>query len=360
MKDLFKRTITDKIIGVSPAIALALGVGQSMILQQLHFWLTADKVKMVNGQRWIKVPHKRWAETIRCYSEGFLRAIITDLEKSGILVSAYHGKGWDRTKSYRIDYEALSTAMNAKLPEVHTVSPYADHLRLDVQESCTSLIEKESSFKNLVRPSAVTPEETKNPTDEINNMKTASSADAILSRLRQKNSSVKPKTTNTAASAIQLWRHFVPLKNEGVGMLPEFTQKQRGQFSLFVKRCGPTSDEVIEHIASHWIAFTKYVKSAKALKGTPDLPDIGFALLYLGEARDFKQQSVQSIALAPRKPLTSVGKSLTIRPPMKGSAPAQPTVPAPKAPPPKAETENEKEDVASLDFVLNWKPVKKE
>lgn len=332
------RSLYEHSIPLSPRLAEHLGsIPQALILQQLHYWLTDTGCRKREGVLWVAKPVGKWVEELVIYNEKTIRRALDDLCDLGIVVASHYGNLRDRTKWYRIDY--------SKLPS------FGQQALIHSDKVSKSLIEEDSLFKTQAKPSASPPETL--VIRKVTPVKTPTSAALVLASLKEKKGTIRPpKISGTPASAMAIWRNEVP-KLEGVGFLPSFTVKQQGQFRHFVTRCGPTSDALITYIVSNWIGFTKFVANAKALKKTPDRPDIAFLLLYVHEARDFHATALQLVAPAAKKP-SILGKPVKTRPPVVASSTIA-TV---------SETEtvpvSEKEDVASLEDILAWTPVKKE
>ena len=167
-------------------------------------------------------------------------------------------------------------------------------------------------------------------------VKKPSSSDAILAALQIKNGA--SPTSNHKEIMRAVWRE-VPKYNKDVGMVPVLTGKDVGNLSYIATSIGPTAEGVLRHIISNWIAFTKFVESAKAVKKTPSAPDIGFVVKYVTEAVSFQKQSVQSVA-----PKSKAGK---IASPVK--------IQTPPAIESKAHEAEEDAEI-TLDAVMAWEP----
>ena len=103
--------------------AKALGLEESIILQQVHYWLQ-DKVKSKDqksfhdGRYWIYDTYEEWKNTFPFWSISTIRRKICGLEKSGILLSANYNKNATvRMKWYSIDYDKLEKAIQPKQME---------------------------------------------------------------------------------------------------------------------------------------------------------------------------------------------------------------------------------------------------
>lgn len=100
----------DKPIVVSPRLAESLGdVDQAIILQQIHYWLQKSN-KVIDGRRWVYNSMNDWLKQFPWVkSRTTLNTKFNKLEKSGLLITSNYNKaGFDKTKWYSIDYDALS------------------------------------------------------------------------------------------------------------------------------------------------------------------------------------------------------------------------------------------------------------
>ena len=93
---------------VLPSLAKAVGLEKAIILQQVHYWMKKSTHER-DGHLWIYNSYRAWAEQFTWLSEASIKKHILELEKKGLLISGNYNKFViDRTKWYRIDYEALA------------------------------------------------------------------------------------------------------------------------------------------------------------------------------------------------------------------------------------------------------------
>jgi hypothetical protein len=93
---------------VLPTLAVAIGLNEAIVLQQVHFWLTVSK-NVRNGRTWVWKTLGEWQAEFPFWSEPTIRRAISTLEELGVLESTdlWNNKGSDRTKWYSINYERL-------------------------------------------------------------------------------------------------------------------------------------------------------------------------------------------------------------------------------------------------------------
>ncbi len=104
---------------IEPELALLIGLNESIILQQIHYWIEINRKSDRNfrdGYHWTYNSYEAWREQFPFWSIETIKRTITKLENSGPLVSNNFNKAaWDRTKWYRIDYHTLETLKNQPL-----------------------------------------------------------------------------------------------------------------------------------------------------------------------------------------------------------------------------------------------------
>lgn len=104
---------------VNVELASLLGLNESMVLQQVHYWLEKNKGQgrnLKDGFVWTYNTYKDWQEQFPFWSDSTIRRTISKLENTGLLVSAnYNKEKFDRTKWYRIDYNVLINIVSNRL-----------------------------------------------------------------------------------------------------------------------------------------------------------------------------------------------------------------------------------------------------
>lgn len=97
---------------ISRELANLIGLNESIILQQIHYWIEINRKANVNfkdGKYWTYNSIKNWHEKdFTFWSYNTVKRTFSNLEKKGFLISSnYNVKKYDQTKWYTIDYEAL-------------------------------------------------------------------------------------------------------------------------------------------------------------------------------------------------------------------------------------------------------------
>jgi len=103
-----KLLLDDEPLIILPQLAVEIGLNESIIIQQLHYWLEKSE-NIRDGHKWVYNTYGDWQKQFPFWSESTIRRIITRLETLGIIVSAnFNRSKIDKTKWYRIDYDKLA------------------------------------------------------------------------------------------------------------------------------------------------------------------------------------------------------------------------------------------------------------
>jgi hypothetical protein len=103
-----KLLIDDHPLQVLPALAVAVGLNEEIILQQLHYW-TRRSTNSIGGHLWVYNTYEEWQAQFPLWSVSTIRRIFGNLEAQGVVVAAKHNtQNWDQRKWYRIDYNVLN------------------------------------------------------------------------------------------------------------------------------------------------------------------------------------------------------------------------------------------------------------
>lgn len=106
-----KLLLDEKPLLIMPMLATKIGLNESIIIQQIHYWNEINKVANNNyrdGYYWTFNSVSQWQEQFPFWAKNTIQRIITNLEKMKLVVSGNYNKlKIDRTKWYRIDYKVL-------------------------------------------------------------------------------------------------------------------------------------------------------------------------------------------------------------------------------------------------------------
>jgi hypothetical protein len=96
---------------VIPELAVAVGLNEAIVLQQLHYWTVQNHKAGRNyrdGHWWVYNSYPKWKTQLPFWSIATIRRIFQTLRGRGYLVVAnFNRDPKDRTLWYRIDYERL-------------------------------------------------------------------------------------------------------------------------------------------------------------------------------------------------------------------------------------------------------------
>lgn len=92
---------------IPTSLAKLIGLNESIILQQLHYWLQKSS-NIIEEVPWVYNTHEEWQEQFPFWSVATIRRTLSNLENTGIVRSGnFNQLKFDKTKWYTIDYEIL-------------------------------------------------------------------------------------------------------------------------------------------------------------------------------------------------------------------------------------------------------------
>lgn len=92
---------------IPTSLAKIIGLNESIILQQLHYWLQKSN-NIIDGIPWVYNTHEEWQEQFPFWSVATIRRTLSSLENSNLVKSGnFNQRKFDKTKWYTIDYEIL-------------------------------------------------------------------------------------------------------------------------------------------------------------------------------------------------------------------------------------------------------------
>ncbi len=113
-----------------PKIAEIFGVTESIILQQMHYWLLKSK-HIIKGTPWIYNSYEAWHSQINFLCKRTIIRAIKKLEDEGVVLSSNFNKSkMDKTKWYSINYEKLHSLCDAFVDDKNSESD----IKLEVTE----------------------------------------------------------------------------------------------------------------------------------------------------------------------------------------------------------------------------------
>lgn len=102
---------------IIPELATKLGLEESIVLQQIHYWLEKSG-KSIGGGVWIYNTFEQWHQQFIYWSISKIKRIFYSLEKAGFIISKkMNVRKSNHTKWYALNYEKLSSLMVELLPK---------------------------------------------------------------------------------------------------------------------------------------------------------------------------------------------------------------------------------------------------
>lgn len=102
-----KLLIHDYPIQVSPKLAVAIGLNEAIMVQQMHYWLDRSS-HYIENRKWIYNTYEGWRKQLPFWSESTIKRTITTLKKKGVIITGNFNKAkFDKTIWYSIDYEVI-------------------------------------------------------------------------------------------------------------------------------------------------------------------------------------------------------------------------------------------------------------
>jgi len=109
-----KLLLDDQPLFVLPSLAKAVGLNESIFLQQLHYWLERS-AHNIEGRKWVYNTIQKWQEQFPFWGYNTIRRIVEKLEKSGLIITGnYNQSKIDKTTWYSINYQKLDALTRAQ------------------------------------------------------------------------------------------------------------------------------------------------------------------------------------------------------------------------------------------------------
>jgi len=144
--------INEPALQVLPSLAKAIGLDESIVLQQLHYWLNNPKSEGridANGVKWVYNTYAEWQEdNFPFWSEDKIKRIFLKLEEQKVVISCQlDAKMRDMTKFYRIDYDVLCTMDGADFTLSNTSNLHDVKINQRIPENTTPI--EKSKIKGI-------------------------------------------------------------------------------------------------------------------------------------------------------------------------------------------------------------------
>lgn len=99
--------ISEPPLQVLPSLAAKIGLGEAIILQQVHYWSLKCK-QGDDGHYWVYNTVAQWQEQFPFWCRNTIAKYIKNLRDSGYLIAEMRSENtFDKTLYYRVDYEKI-------------------------------------------------------------------------------------------------------------------------------------------------------------------------------------------------------------------------------------------------------------
>ncbi len=146
--------INEPPLQVLPSLAVAIGLNEAIILQQIHYRLNPRFNKTYFKDRhWVYNTYEQWQQQFPFWGEKTIRRVIANLEDSKVLIS-FITRDFKKTKYYTIDYDRLNEISQSptKTPENLKIPPSGQFDQIDRDKMTRSYIDTETTQENTLPP----------------------------------------------------------------------------------------------------------------------------------------------------------------------------------------------------------------
>ncbi|MBV7275711.1 DnaD domain protein [Clostridium sp. PL3] len=113
-----------------PKLAELLGLNESIILNQIHYWIN-KKTNIIDGMSWVYNSYENWHKQLSFISTNTIKKAIKNLEDMEIILCANFNKcKMDKTKWYTINYDKLKAFL-----EKHKDTTDKDELSITINDA---------------------------------------------------------------------------------------------------------------------------------------------------------------------------------------------------------------------------------
>lgn len=150
---------------IPPKLAAEIGLNEAIVLQQIHFWIRVNiKLKRAenyqDGRWWTYNSVKDWQTQFPFWSISTVRRALDALEGKGYITTGNYNKaGYDQTKWYSINYDALPVIDLSPAPT--DIFPFAQNEQMGSGETFPVAQNEQLDLSSLSDPIPETNSETK-------------------------------------------------------------------------------------------------------------------------------------------------------------------------------------------------------
>lgn len=158
--------LDDPPLVLQPALAVAVGLAEALVLQQLHYWCTVNARAGrtdEQGHAWVYNTIDQWCEQFPFWSATTVRRTLGSLREAGLVIAEQRSSdARDRTLSYRINHDALK-AVTDSIVETNKPPVQNDHMPSVQNEQMQALQNEQMYMKESETTAETTPESARAP-----------------------------------------------------------------------------------------------------------------------------------------------------------------------------------------------------
>jgi hypothetical protein len=141
-----KLLLHEQPLQVLPGLAVALGLNEAIILQQLHYWL-GRKAHIRDDREWHYNTYEDWKKQFPFWSVSTIKRAIVHLEKEGVITAAnYNNSNIDKTKWYAINYDKLNTLCDSSMAHIDPSMAHIDPSMAHIDPSMAHIDPMDGSY----------------------------------------------------------------------------------------------------------------------------------------------------------------------------------------------------------------------
>ncbi len=287
----------EKILICTPEEAKIVGVNASMVLNQIRYWLFKTKkgknysVVVRGGERWLAHSWDQLAAET-CLSRKQIRTSLAALQLHGFIIVEQHlhyGKNVCHFRAAKVG-RLIQTGQVKSVPSGSPSVNPADQPETTPQGQ---LLKLETTFETKKGDGALSAQ---------------AFADQLIQGKKEKKEKKEKESkklgavaaegavgAHAALTASDLGAVFRDAWDEACPgeFLPEFTNKDLGQFANLIEKCPPnTALAVVDHSVRRWNCFCSYACGTQGAFNLPSQPAVGALLRFVQSAVNLYQDHV--------------------------------------------------------------------
>lgn len=198
--------VADHPLLVLPSLAQKVGLNESLVLQQIHYWLRPQhNPHQAQGKSWVYNTYEQWREQFPFWSHRTIQRIIHKLERLHILDS-FVSKKSDVTKFYTINYNVLDKLVERPPHEGDEHALDDDTMPLSMTTNCHGQSRQSGTFEHdNLACSIYTETPTKTPSEIPSSFSSNDNGNALSPEGRMK----KNHTEKSWAEWMTVWNTTV-------------------------------------------------------------------------------------------------------------------------------------------------------